>query len=142
MILYEVLRLYPPVCNLVRETYEKTKLGKYDIPPGTVISVPITAIHTDQTIWGEDAKKFNPDRFSEGVAKATDKQYTYLPMSAGPRICLGQNFAFLEAKLVIAMILQRFLVELSPSYVHAPSPTLALIQPQHDVLIMLKKTKP
>lgn len=103
--------------------------------------MPIIAIHTDPEIWGNDAKEFNPERFSQGVAKATDKQFVFLSLGVVPRICIGQTYALLQAKLVIAMILQQFSIQLSPSYVHAPSPTITMIRPQHGVHVILKKSQ-
>nr|QWX38537.1 secologanin synthase 2 [Ophiorrhiza pumila] len=99
MILYEVLRLYPPVFDLNKVIYEDTKLGPYTIPAGTQIQLPTVMIHRDKNIWGEDAMEFNPMRFANGVAEATKNQVAFIPFSWGPRVCLGQNFALLQAKL-------------------------------------------
>nr|GMD33375.1 cytochrome P450 CYP72A219-like [Ipomoea batatas] len=101
MILYESLRLYPPIIDIVRWTVEETKLGEIVLPQGTMLMLPTLLMHVDSEIWGEDAKEFKPERFRE------------------------------EAKMAMAMILQRFLFELSPSYAHAPFSRVTT-QPQHD----------
>ncbi|CAO2176653.1 unnamed protein product, partial [Urochloa humidicola] len=138
MILYEVLRLYPPVTFLTRRTYKEMDLGGIKYPAGVNLLLPLLFIHHDPTIWGKDASEFNPERFAEGISNATKYQTAFFPFGWGPRICIGQNFALLEAKIALCTILQRFSFELSPSYSHAPYSALTL-HPEHGAQIKLKK---
>uniref|UniRef100_A0A0E0DQR7 Cytochrome P450 n=1 Tax=Oryza meridionalis TaxID=40149 RepID=A0A0E0DQR7_9ORYZ len=139
MILYEVLRLYPPVVLLNRRTFKETELGGIKYPADMNLILPILFIHHDPEIWGKDASEFNPGRFADGISNASkNHDVSFFPFGWDPRICIGQSFALLEAKMALSMILQRFSFELSPSYIHAPYIVLTL-RPQHGAQIKLKK---
>lgn len=138
MILYEVLRLYPPVSLMQRRTYKTIKIGNITCPPGSLLAMPVISIHHDPKFWGNDANKFKPERFAEGVANASIDQVAFFPFSNGPRVCIGQNFALLEAKMFLSMILQHFSFELSPAYAHAPR-RIVTLQPQYGAPLRLHK---
>ncbi|KAB8099172.1 hypothetical protein EE612_029078 [Oryza sativa] len=139
MILYEVLRLYPPVVLLNRRTFKETNLGGIKFPADMNLILPILFIHHDPEIWGKDASEFNPGRFADGISNASKyHDASFFPFGWGLRICIGQSFALLEAKMALSMILQRFSLELSPSYIHAPYIVLTL-RPQHGAQIKLKR---
>ncbi|KAF8696976.1 hypothetical protein HU200_036622 [Digitaria exilis] len=137
MILYEVLRLYPPAVQYSRKTYKAMELGGIVYPAGVIVEMSVLMIHHDPDIWGSDVHEFKPNRFSEGISKASNGPGAFLPFGWGPRICIGQNFALLEAKIALCMILQRFEFELAPSYTHAPH-TLFTMQPMHGAQVKLR----
>nr|AYM55613.1 cytochrome p450 [Croton stellatopilosus] len=136
MILNEVFRLYPTVPLLFRYTHRETNLKEMSIPGGVELALPILFVHYDADYWGDDVQEFKPERFADGISKASKDQAAFYPFGWGPRICLGQNFANIEAKMALAMILQHFSFELSPSYTHAPF-THVTLQPQHGAHIVL-----
>lgn len=138
MILQEVLRLYPPVVELNRVVSEDMTIGDVFLPAGVLVNLPILLIQQDEKLWGEDAKEFNPERFNEGISKATKGNMSFFSFGWGPRICIGSNFAMTEAKMTLALILQRFVFELSPSYAHAPSGT-GTLRPQFGAQIILER---
>ncbi|KAF8389901.1 hypothetical protein HHK36_024419 [Tetracentron sinense] len=137
MIINESLRLYPPVIEFTRRVARETRLGKLILPPNIKLNISSLAVHHNPHIWGEDVHIFNPERFSEGVAKATNNNIaTFMPFGLGPRTCVGLNFVSIEAKLALSMILQRYAFTLSPAYVHMPVQVLTT-RPKHGLQIIL-----
>ncbi|KAK1403558.1 Cytokinin trans-hydroxylase [Heracleum sosnowskyi] len=137
MILNETLRLYPPVVATIRRAKIDLELGSCKVPRGTELLIPILAVHHDRAIWGNDANEFNPGRFLNGVARAANHPVAFMPFSVGVRTCIGQNLATLQAKLTLAIILQKFTFRLSPQYQHAPT-VLMLLYPQYGAPIIFQ----
>ena len=138
MILNEALRMYPPAALLLRRVHKETNLGNLIIPTGVEIALPTILVHHDYELWGENAKHFNPERFSEGISKATKGQVSFFPFGGGPRICVGQNFPLVETKMALTLILQNFSFETSSSYAHAPC-SIITVQPQFGAHVILHK---
>ncbi|KAI3861952.1 hypothetical protein MKW98_018235 [Papaver atlanticum] len=138
MIINETLRLYPPVVALSRRVGKKVNLGNKIILPANIeVSVSTLAFQHNPDIWGADVHLFKPERFSEGIVKATNNNsMAFSPFGLGPRFCVGSNFAITEAKIALVMILQRFHFTLSPAYIHSPSQRITT-RPQHGLQIML-----
>lgn len=137
MILHEVLRLFPALPYIFRYTKSETKVGRLSIPKEVELCLLVMNAHYDTQYWGDDALEFNPQRFSQGLSKASKDHVAFYPFGWGPRICIGQNFAFLEAKIALATILQHFSFQLSPSYTHAPA-LLVTVRPQYGAPIILQ----
>uniref|UniRef100_J3L235 Secologanin synthase n=2 Tax=Oryza brachyantha TaxID=4533 RepID=J3L235_ORYBR len=138
MVLYEVLRLYTPLTSLQRKTYKPMELGGVRFPAGVMLQLPLLCVHHDKDVWGPDADEFRPERFAQGISRASRESPAFFPFGWGPRICIGQSFALLEAKMGLSVILQRFSFDLSPSYTHAPF-TVGLLQPEHGAQVRLTR---
>uniref|UniRef100_A0A7C9AQ53 11-oxo-beta-amyrin 30-oxidase n=1 Tax=Opuntia streptacantha TaxID=393608 RepID=A0A7C9AQ53_OPUST len=134
MILNETLRLYPPTVMMKRRTTKDINLGNLNIPAETQLYLAMTAVHRDVELWGEDADEFNPMRLSVPRKHLA----SFFPFSLGPRVCVGQNLATVESRIILAMIIQQYSFRLSPTYVHAPMQVMAL-QPQHGAHIIFRK---
>ncbi|CAI9116705.1 OLC1v1017931C2 [Oldenlandia corymbosa var. corymbosa] len=134
LILNESLRLYPPVPAVVREASKDINVGNLDVPACTQFYLPIAAVHHDTEIWGADANDFNPQRFAEPRKHLA----SFFPFSLGSRICIGHNFAIMEGKIILALILKQFTFQLSPTYVHAPV-TFLTVTPQFGAQILFKR---
>ncbi|KAL6657036.1 hypothetical protein ACP70R_004816 [Stipagrostis hirtigluma subsp. patula] len=140
LFLLETLRLYSPVPLIRRRTAAPVQLGGVTVPADALLTFPIATMHRDKEVWGEDAGEFNPLRFDGGGGgggKTAAKHVSaMLAFSMGPRVCIGQNFAMIEARAAVAAILQRFSLSLSPAYVHAPTDVITL-RPKHGLPMII-----
>jgi cytochrome P450 len=138
MVVEESMRLYPPVWTLARTAVNEDEIGGYRIPAGSEILIfpYITQRHPR---WWHDPDVFRPERFAPENSAARPR-YAYLPFGAGPRTCIGLNFAMTEILVALTLILQRFRIKLAidPATMRAdPSVTL---QPRPGVPVRLEKT--
>jgi len=108
-VLHEALRLCPPAPAVGRMVMADIEVDGYRLPAGTVALVAIYAIHRDPALW-EDPLRFDPDRFSPERCKGRNR-WQYLPFGGGPRACIGDHFAMLEATLALATILRRVKID-------------------------------
>ncbi len=108
-ILKEALRLWPPApaYGIMPLKDETIGGGKYKLKKGTFITILVTALHRDPSVWGPNPDAFNPENFSR-EAEAARPVNAWKPFGNGQRACIGRGFAMHEAALAIGMILQRF----------------------------------
>ncbi|KAL1768486.1 cytochrome P450 3A31, partial [Sigmodon hispidus] len=106
MVLNETLRLYPIVNRLERVCKQDVEIDGVFVPKGSVVMVPVYALHQDPQYWPEP-EEFHPERFSK-ENKGNISPYVYLPFGNGPRNCIGMRFALMNMKLAITKVLQNF----------------------------------
>jgi len=105
-VVSETLRLYPPIIALSREVLTPHPVGDYVIPTGANIYMSQFVVHRDPR-WWPDPLRFDPDRFAPGAERDRPK-FAYFPFGGGPRHCIGESLAWLEAVLVLATIGQQW----------------------------------
>lgn len=140
MVIQEVMRLYPPAAFVSREALEDTQIGHIVVPKGVCLWTLIPTLHRDPDIWGGDANEFKPERFENGVSGACKLPQVYIPFGLGPRLCLGRNFAMVQLKVVISLIISKFRFSLSPKYRHSPAYRM-IVEPGQGVHILVEKLK-
>lgn len=124
MIVDETLRLYPPVYILSRHVAAEDSIGGYRIPKGAAVDISPYVVHRHPAFWDEP-ERFMPERFSPERTAARHK-YAYIPFSTGPRMCIGNTFALMEATLVLATIAQRFRPRLADGALPGVMPLVTL----------------
>jgi cytochrome P450 len=102
----EALRLAPPVYVFGRDSHGEVSIAGYELPSPTNILVSPWAMHHTDRFW-PDPERFDPDRFLP-QHDGTRHRYSYLPFGAGPRVCLGNHFAYMEAQFALAVLLRRY----------------------------------
>ncbi len=112
MVIKETMRLYPPAGGVTRSPKHDLDLGGYRIPQGANLAISTYAMHRRADLF-PDPLKFDPERFSPANEPNIPK-YAYLPFGGGPRVCIGNTFALMEARLALITILQAFRLRLAP----------------------------
>ena len=110
MIMREAFRLYPPAPAVGREPIEDVAIAGYDVPKGSQVIVHTYAMQHDQRFFA-DPDRFDPERFAPGWEDRVPR-YAYLPFGAGPRVCIGNGFALMEARLILATVAQHYKLSL------------------------------
>jgi cytochrome P450 len=124
-VLKESMRLYPPVPLMTRQAVTDAKLDGHAVRAGTSVVMPIYAIHRHARRW-EDPDAFDPARFAP-EREAAMPRYQYMPFGAGPRICIGQAFAMMEATAMLATFVARARFAPVPGSEPAPVARVTLI---------------
>lgn len=133
-VVSEALRIYPPVWVIARTAAMTYEYRGLEIPAGSLLLIPQIAIHRDSR-WYPEPMQFNPDRFLP-EATAARPRYAYFPFGAGPRICIGENFAWLEAVLVLASVVRNWRLGFSgPTPEELPLSAQISLRPRDGVVV-------
>ncbi|HEV3445991.1 MAG TPA: cytochrome P450 [Gemmataceae bacterium] len=135
-VVCESMRLYPPVFAFGREALQACTLGGYEIPAGATVIMSQWIMHRHPRYF-DNPEEFHPDRWANGLLQRISK-YVYFPFGGGPRICIGNTFAMMEASLVLATLAQHYRFTLLPEPPVVPWPAVTL-RPRHGILARLQK---
>jgi cytochrome P450 len=124
MVLDETLRLYPPAVGFNRKALADDEVGGYVVPANTLIWLSPYITHRHPDFW-ENPDVFDPERFSP-ERSAGRPHFAHYPFGGGPRLCIGNHFAMMEAQLVLATIAQRYRLRLVPNHQVEPQALLTL----------------
>ncbi len=125
MVIKESMRVYPPVYALNgRIANEDVQIGDYLIPEGSYVLVSPWELHHDPRLFA-DPERFDPERFN-AENEPTIPKYAYIPFGGGPRVCIGNSFAMMEAQLILTTMAQRFDFALMPDQVIELQPQITL----------------
>jgi cytochrome P450 len=131
MVIREAMRLLPPIWIIERRVIEEDEVAGFRLPAGSAIVIAPYALHRHPAFW-EEPETFDPDRFEGGTPDA------YIPFGAGPRFCIGSEFAMLEAQLITAMVVQSFGLRLVPGHRVEPMPGITL-RARHGLMMTLHR---
>ena len=136
-VILEALRLYPPFWMIDRMAVEDDRVGDLAIPRGSTVIVFVHGAHHAQRSW-PNPESFDPARF----AKANEKlhtPFTHLPFGAGPRGCIGGNYAMLQILMILSELLRRYDLQLIPGQTVEPRP-MVILRPKHGIRMTFTKT--
>ena len=135
-VFQEAMRVYPPVPIIARITTHQFTLANRPIPAGSMIYVPIYALHRHTALW-ERPEEFDPERFAPALSKNRHR-YAYLPFGGGPRICIGSAFAMMEGVAILATLLRN--IDLTSITAEPPKPRMRLtLRPERPLMMRVEQ---
>jgi len=135
MAFEEALRLYPPAWIITRRALADDELGGYAIPAGALVVLSPYTAHRDPAFW-QEPECYDPERFSP-ERSAGRPCFAYFPFGGGPRLCIGNTFALLEAQVVLSQVVSRYRLELMPGQSIEVEPGVTL-RPKHGLQMAIK----
>ena len=113
-VVTEAMRLYPPIWTTGRMAFQDFDLGGWRIPAGAILTAPQLIVHRDPR-WYDEPQQFRPDRWTPAFRENLPR-FAYFPFGGGPRVCIGEGFAAMEARLLLATIAQRWQLTHDPQH--------------------------
>ena len=137
-VVLESMRLYPPVWVVARQALQEVEIGGYRFRRGAQFVMSPWVIHRDPRNF-DAPETFNPERWEGDLARRLPR-FAYFPFGGGPRVCIGNRFAMMEAKLVLAVVAQRFRFEVTRQTELALLPSVTL-RPRHGIRLRLASAR-
>ncbi len=134
-VITESMRLYPPAWGMARLTIEDAEIAGYRIPKGCGVAFAQWVVHRDPR-WFAAPDEFCPERWEGDLMKRLPR-FAYFPFGGGPRQCIGNTFAMMEAALILATIAQKYRFRLAPGHSVIPLASITL-RPRHGVRVTLE----
>ena len=134
-VVRETLRLYPPAWIISRGAAEDVQIGVYTLPTASNVIVSPWVTHRDPRFF-PNPLAFQPERWTPGFEQSLLK-FAYFPFGGGPRMCIGNQFALMEAAILLAAVAQRYEVTMVPGHAVEPMPSITL-RPAHGVNVRLR----
>jgi cytochrome P450 len=134
-VLTESLRLYPPAWGMARLAEKEHEIAGYPVRPGYGVAMAQWVVHRDAR-WFDLPLEFRPERWENGLAKQLPR-FAYFPFGGGPRQCIGNTFALMEASVVLATIGQRFRLQLVPGQQVTPMASITM-RPRNGIRARLE----
>ena len=138
MTLAESMRLYPPAWIVGRRALADYEVGGYAVPARSIVVASQWVTHRDPRYF-PDPERFDPERFRPDV-KAGRPKFAYFPFGGGPRVCIGEGFAWMEGVLLLATLAQRWRLRLEPGQEIAPAPSITL-RPRRGLRMVLERRR-
>ena len=140
-VIAETMRLYPPAWIVGRRALDAFEVGGHVLAPRTVVLASQWIAHRDPR-WWPDADAFRPERWLAGgsAGEAGRPKFSYFPFGAGTRVCIGEQFAWMEGTLALATFAQRWRLRLAPGHVVAPQPIVTL-RPKYGMRMLSERRK-
>jgi cytochrome P450 len=138
-VVLEAMRLFPPAYVIGRQVEQPIALGGFRIDPGDQLLIPQWVLHHDAR-WFDRPAEFDPARWLDGLEERLP-EHAYLPFGGGPRVCIGQHFAMMEAVLCLATMALRVEWSVLPGQSRALSPAVTL-RPKHGMRVVVRKRTP